>query len=100
MAVTPALKRLVTIIEKGEDAQAPGAIKEVLARNDLYGSGVEPKGARSPAQAISVQTQVNLPEVHLASMSDQELETYQSLLLELRELLPAEEPKRIGSVSR
>jgi len=45
MAVTPALKRLVTIIEKGEDAQALGAIKEVLARNDLYGLGVEPEGA-------------------------------------------------------
>jgi len=33
-------------------------------------------------------------------MSDEELDTYQKLLLELRELLPAEEPKRISSVSR
>ena len=90
----------MTIIEKGEDAQALGAIKEVLARNDLYGFGVEPKGALSPAQAISIQTQVNLPEGRVASMSDEELDTYQKLLLELRELLPAEEPKRIGSVSR
>ena len=77
-----------------------GAIKEVLARNELYGFGVEPKAAFSPAQAISVQTHVNLPEVHLATMSDQELDTYQKLLLELRELLPQDEPKRIGSVSR
>jgi len=38
--------------------------------------------------------------VHLASMSDQDLETYQRLLEELRELLPEDEPKRIGSVSR
>ena len=30
----------------------------------------------------------------------QELETYLKLLEELRELLPAEEPKRIGRVSR
>ena len=72
----------------------------MLARNDLYGFGVEPKVTLSPAQAISVQTQVNLPEVHLATMSDQELDTYQRLLLELRELLPEDQPKRIGSVSR
>ena len=38
--------------------------------------------------------------VHLASMSDQELDTYQKLLLELRELLPPAEPNRIGGVSR
>jgi len=63
--------------------QILGAIKEVLARNDLYGLGVDPKGALSPAQAISVQTQMNMPAVHLASLSDQELETYQKLLLEL-----------------
>src|SRR5207249_3949936 len=63
--------------------QILGAIKEVLARNDLYGLGVDPKGALSPAQAISVQTQMNMLAVHLASLSDQELETYQKLLLEL-----------------
>jgi len=50
--------------------------------------------------AINLQTQVNLPEVRVASMSDQELETYLKLLEELRELLPAEEPKRIGRVNR
>jgi len=59
-------------------------IREILDRNDLYGLGVEPKGALSPAQAISVQTHVNMPEVHLASMSDQELARYKNLLLELR----------------
>ena len=39
---------------------------------------------------------MNLPEVHLASMSDQDLETYQKLLTELRELLPAEEPETLA----
>jgi hypothetical protein len=44
---------------------------------------------------------VNLPEVCLASMTDEELETYQKKLLELRELLPEDEPKkRIGTVTR
>ena len=33
-------------------------------------------------------------------MSDEELDTYQKLLLELRELLPKDEPKPNGSVSR
>jgi hypothetical protein len=66
----------------------------------LYAFGVEPqiRGAFQPA--ITVQTQVNMPEASVASMSDEELDTYQKLLLELRELLPADEPKRIGSVSR
>ena len=47
-----------------------------------------------------MQRHVNLPEVRVASMSDQDLETYRKLLEKLRELLPQEEPKRIGSVSR
>ena len=67
-----------------------------MDRNELYGYGVEHE---APAQVIAVQTRVNLPEVHLASMSDQDLETYRKLLEELRELLPPDEPKRIGSVS-
>jgi hypothetical protein len=33
-------------------------------------------------------------------MSDDELARYKNLLLELRELVPKDEPKRIGSVSR
>jgi hypothetical protein len=33
-------------------------------------------------------------------MSDDELAQYRNLLLELRELVPKEEPKRIGSGSR
>jgi len=52
------------------------------------------------AQLITVQAQVNMPEVHLAGTSDQDLETYLKLLEELRELLPKDEPKRIGSGSR
>jgi len=36
-----------------------------------------------------------MPEARVANMSDQELDTYQKLLLELRELLPAEEPKTL-----
>jgi hypothetical protein len=46
----------------------------VLARNDLHGFGVEPQAACSPAQTTTVQTQVNLPELRVASMSDQDLE--------------------------
>jgi hypothetical protein len=41
-----------------------------------------------------------MPEARVANMSDQELDTYQKLLLELRELVPKGEPKRIGGVSR
>jgi hypothetical protein len=47
-----------------------------------------------------VQTQVNLAEPRVAEMSDADLEAYDRLLTELRELLPKEEPKRIGSMSR
>jgi len=53
-----------------------------------------------PGQVIAVQTQVNLPESRVASMSDEELDTYQRLLLELRELLPAEEPKTLPGTGR
>ena len=53
------------------------------------------------AQSLTVQTQVNLPEVHVASLSDEQLATYDKLLTELRELLPEGEPKkRIGTVTR
>jgi hypothetical protein len=47
-----------------------------------------------------VQTQVNIPEPRVSGMSDDELAAYLTLLDELRALVPAEEPKRIGSVSR
>src|SRR5438876_7944095 len=93
----PGLKRLASILKHGDDSHALAAIKVVLDRNELYGYGVEHE---APAQVIAVQTRVNLPERHLASMSDQDLETYRKLLEELRELLPQDEPKRIGSVSR
>jgi hypothetical protein len=76
------------------------AAKEVLERNRLYASGVEPpqRGAFQPS--VTVQTQVNLPEARVAEMSDADLEAYDRLLTELRELLPKDELKRIGSVSR
>ena len=93
----PGLKRLASILKHGDDSHALAAIKVVLDRNELYGYGVEHE---APAQVIAVQTRVNLPEVHLASMSDQDLDRYWNLLEELRELLPPDEPKRIGSVSR
>ena len=55
----------------------------------------------SRAQAISVQTQVNLPEVHVASLSDEQLATDDKLLTELCQLLPTEEPKTTaGTVKR
>ena len=43
---------------------------------------------------------MNLSALRVASMSDQELAIYDKLLLELRELLPKDVPKRIGGVSR
>ena len=44
---------------------------------------------------------MNLSALHVASMSDQELAKYDKVLLELRELLPAEEPRRLpGTVKR
>jgi hypothetical protein len=43
------------------------AIKEVLERNDLYGFGAEAK-ATSFVQAVTVQTQVNVPEAHVPDM--------------------------------
>ena len=49
---------------------------------------------------MTVLTQVNLAEPRVAEMSDEDLEAYDRLLTELRELLPKDEPKRIGSVSR
>jgi hypothetical protein len=40
-----------------------------------------------------------MPEVHVASLSDEALAKYLTLRDELRELVPKDEPKRIGSVS-
>ena len=72
--VEPALRRLTTIIRDADDSQA---------------------------LAITVRTQVNMPEARVANMSDQELDTYEKLLLELRELLPVDDPKkRLGTVER
>jgi hypothetical protein len=52
------------------------------------------------AQSLTVQTQGNLPEARVTEMSDADLEAYDRLLTELRELLPKDEPRRIGSGSR
>ena len=95
----PAVRRLAKIITHGEDTQALAAIKVVLERNELYGYGAEPKAAFNPAPHVNVNTQVNVvPEVRVENMSDQELAKYLNLLEELRELVPKDEPKRIGSV--
>ena len=95
------LRGLSEIINDKDHPQRLSAIKEVLARNDLYAVGVEPKASLNPTPHVNVNTQINVvPEVRVENMSDQELETYDKLLAELRELLPEDEPKRIGSVSR
>jgi hypothetical protein len=42
-----------------------------------------------------------VPKVYLASLSDHELARYKRLLLELRELVTTDEPKKIlGTVKR
>jgi hypothetical protein len=96
----PAVRRLAKIIKHGEDAQALAAIKVVLERNELYGFGVEPPARGACPPSVTVQTQVNLAEARVTEMSDADLEAYDRLLTELRELLPKDEPKRIGGVSR
>ena len=88
----PAVRRLGKIITKGEDAQALGAIKLVLERNELYGFGVEHETA-SPAR-VRVTTQVKArSEIRVESVSDDQFAPYRKLLEELRELAAAEEPK-------
>jgi hypothetical protein len=49
--------------------------------------------------SVTMQTQVKLPAARVTEMSDADLEAYDRLLTELRELLPRDEPNRIGSVS-
>ena len=74
----------------------------MLERNHLTGYAAPAKDPRGGFGAsVTVQTQVNtLPEARVAEMSDADLEAYDRLLTELRELLPKDEPKRIGSVRR
>src|SRR6202043_33150 len=93
-------RRLEKIIKYGEDAQALAAIKVVLDRNELYASGVEPAARGACPPAVTVQTQVNLAEPRFGEMSDADLEAYARRLRELKELLPKDEPKRIGGMSR
>jgi hypothetical protein len=93
--VAPALQALHDIIRDKTHPQRLGAVKEVLERSQLYAFGVEPQARGEFNPAITVQTQVNMPEVHLASMTDDELARYKALLLELRALVSAEEPKML-----
>jgi hypothetical protein len=95
----PAVRRLEKIIKHGEDAQALAAIKVVLDRNELYAFGVEPPARGACPPAVMVQTHLNLPEARVTEMSDADLEAYDRLLTELRELLAKDEPKRIGGGS-
>jgi hypothetical protein len=98
--VAPALQVFHEILTDKGHPQRFAAAKVVLERNHLHAYGVEPpmRGAFQPS--VTVQTQVNMPEARFAAMSDADLEAYDKLLTELRELLPKDEPKRIGSVSR
>jgi hypothetical protein len=96
----PAVRRLAKIIKYGEDAQALAAIKVVLDRNELYAFGVEPPVRARLQPSVTAQTQVNLAEARVTEMSDADLDAYDKLLTELKELLGKDEPKRIGGVSR
>jgi hypothetical protein len=97
LLLDPALARLHDILRDKYHPHLLGAMKEVLARNELYGFGVE-HDAAAPAHLTVTTMQVNaLAGIHVESLSDEDLARYQKLLLELRELLPAEESKRISA---
>jgi len=98
--VSPALQALHDIIRDETHPQRLGAIKEVLERSELYALGVEPQARGGSQPAITVLTQVNMPEVHLASMTGDELARYKSLLLELRASVSAEEPKMLPATGK
>jgi hypothetical protein len=61
MALTPALKRVVAITTHGEDAHALGAIKEVLACNELYGCGVVHQAADPAPGRVTMPVNALLP---------------------------------------
>jgi hypothetical protein len=61
--VSPALQALHDIIKDKTHPQRLRAIKEVLERSELYALGVEPHARSGFQPAITVQTQVNIPEV-------------------------------------
>jgi hypothetical protein len=98
--VTPALQVFHEILKDKGHPHRLAAAKEVLERNRLYAFGVEPPARGACPPAVTVQTQVNLPEARVTEMSDMDLEAYDRLLTELKELLPKDEPKRFGSASR
>ena len=97
MAADVLVSELVTIAtnKRIAPAQRLVAIKEGLERNQLYATGVTPPHARSGN--LTVNTQVN---TNVSAMSDVDLERYEKLLRELRELLP-DQPKVLeGAVVR
>jgi hypothetical protein len=96
----PAVQVFHEILKDKRHPHRLAAAKEVLERNHLYASGVEPPQRSAFQSSVTVQTQVNVPEARVSGMSDDELATCLTLLDELRALVPGEEPKRIGSVSR
>ena len=55
---------------------------------------------RGMAQSLTAQTPGEPAEARVTEMSDADLEAYDRLLTELQELLPKDEPRRIGSGSR
>lgn len=96
--VAPALQVVRDIMADKHHPQRLAAAREVLERSQLYAHGVTPPTAGFHP-SVTVQTQVNMPEAPLASMSDEELARYKDLLLELRALAPKEELKRITNVA-
>jgi hypothetical protein len=53
-----------------------------------------------PPIRLTVNTQVNVREINVASVSDDDLVAYKKLLLELRSLLAPGEPKALPRVVR
>ena len=85
LALDPVLEALSEIIKDKKHAQRLAAIREVLERNDLHGFGVT-RPDPTAGQQITINTQVNVPEVRVASLPDQKLAT--------RKLLQSPEPHR------
>lgn len=99
LMVDPALKVYDDILKDKTHPQRFVTARDILDRNNLTGTGAPPKEGKGQAFGVTVQTQVNLPEPAITSMSDQELGRYKALLLELRALAPKkDEPKRLGTV--
>jgi hypothetical protein len=98
--IAPALQVFHEILKAKGHPHRFAAAKEILERNHLHAFGVEPPARGAFPPSVTVHTQVNLAEPRVAEMvaemSDAE---YDRLVTESRELLPTDEPKRIGGVS-